>query len=268
MHLNRRTLPLGVFILLIMAFSVKIAEAFSFPDMNMPTISMPSPSFPQAPTNQTQIQVTSSTSPNNISYPTPTPTRANNTPTPTPKIISQQTLINSVPTWLQSFSTIFNWITPTPKPTQESTVTPTIISTIIISPTPTQSSPTPTSAISHLSLIDDKQQYMLDAINIYRSKNNLYAVKPSKETCDYAKVRAKEIITDFSHSGWEARVNNNTIPFDYSMITENIAMTSDYTNVVRLWISSPGHAANMRSDTPYVCVAYSGNYYAYEGMRP
>jgi uncharacterized protein YkwD len=54
----------------------------------------------------------------------------------------------------------------------------------------------------------------------------------------------------------------------WSAITENIAMTSNYGDVVTMWKNSSGHAANMRADTPFVCVMQNGNYYAYEGMKP
>jgi uncharacterized protein YkwD len=110
---------------------------------------------------------------------------------------------------------------------------------------------------------------MLNAINTYRATYDLSPVKPDTYTCNFAKIRAQEITTDFSHTGWENRVNNHTLPYpSYSYINENIAMTGNYKDVVNMWINSPGHAANMRANTPYVCVAYSGNYYAYEGWRP
>ncbi len=35
-----------------------------------------------------------------------------------------------------------------------------------------------------------------------------------------------------------------------------------------MWINSPGHAANMEKDTPYVCVVVNGKYFAYEGWKP
>ena len=110
---------------------------------------------------------------------------------------------------------------------------------------------------------------MLNAINAYRKQNALSAVQPDKYTCGFATVRAKEIVTNFSHDGFSQRLNLKTLPYPgYSLITENIAMTSNYQQVVNMWIASPGHALNMKKDTPYVCVAYSGNYYAYEGWRP
>lgn len=52
------------------------------------------------------------------------------------------------------------------------------------------------------------------------------------------------------------------------LVTENIARAANYKDVVKLWINSPGHAANLFADTPYACVENYGNFYAYEGWKP
>lgn len=110
----------------------------------------------------------------------------------------------------------------------------------------------------------------MNAINDYRRSKGMYAVKPDRYTCDFAKIRAKEIATTgFDHSGFQNRISNRTLPYpSYHLVTENLAMTSNYQNVVNMWINSPGHAVNMQKDTPYICVADYSNYYAYEGWRP
>ena len=110
--------------------------------------------------------------------------------------------------------------------------------------------------------------YIMNAINDYRGTQGLSAVKTDLNTCSFAKIRALEISTNFSHSGFESRIGTHTLPYSgYHFVTENIAMTSNYKNVVSMWINSPGHAANMRADTPFVCVEKYGDYYAYEGLR-
>lgn len=154
------------------------------------------------------------------------------------------------------------WITPSP------TKMPTPSPTQKLTPTPTKSlTPTPTAGSS--AALDEKQRYILDAINSYRGSQGLDKVSPEKNTCSFATIRAKEIVTSFNHNGFSNRANSKTLPYpSYSNVTENIAMNSDYKKVVTSWINSSGHAANMRANTPYVCVAYSGNYYAYEGWKP
>jgi uncharacterized protein YkwD len=149
-------------------------------------------------------------------------------------------------------------VTPTPTPTPiKSEPSPTS------SPTPTPESPIPTPRET------SAKDYIMNAINDYRRSKGLSPVSTDRHTCDFAKVRAQEISTNFSHDGFNQRVNNRTLPYpSYALITENIAMTSDYRNVVNLWANSAGHAANMEKDTPYVCVEAYGNYYAYEGWRP
>ena len=88
-------------------------------------------------------------------------------------------------------------------------------------------------------------------------------------TCAFAGTRAQEISVEFNHDGFSERVASKTVPYPgYSYINENIARTSDYRRVVDMWIASSGHAQNMRANTPYVCVAQYGTYYAYEGWRP
>ena len=109
----------------------------------------------------------------------------------------------------------------------------------------------------------------MNAINDYRHQNGLSDVHTERYTCDFAKTRSQEIVANFNHDGFTKRMESKTLPYPgYTQITENIAMTSDYHQVVQMWINSPGHAENMRKDTPSVCVASSGDYYAYEGWRP
>jgi uncharacterized protein YkwD len=133
--------------------------------------------------------------------------------------------------------------TPTPQPTPVRTTVP-----FVVTPTPT---PTAKPSLTHI------QQ-----INVYRASYGLSPVSEDPQTCAYATLRAAELVRNFSHNG-------TPYPYDaYSLVTENIAMTTNPAEVVSLWINSPGHAENMRKDTPYVCVRNNGPYYAYEGWKP
>jgi uncharacterized protein YkwD len=157
---------------------------------------------------------------------------------------------------------------PTPTPTSKPIPTPTLTPTPTKIPTPT---PTPTKVPSPgtQSLPTDSiQSYIMQKINDYRSSQGLSSVATDSNTCNFAKTRAQEITSNFNHDEFTNRINNHSLPYAaYHEITENIAMTSDYKEVVTMWINSPGHAENMRQNTPYVCVERSGNYYAYEGWR-
>lgn len=111
--------------------------------------------------------------------------------------------------------------------------------------------------------------YIIKEINQYRASFNLPPVQTSKETCDFAKIRAQEVAVNFGHEGFNRRAQNKTLPYGHwTAVTENLAMTSDYKQVVTMWAHSPGHAKNMRADTPYVCVKQYGNYFAYLAMKP
>ena len=111
--------------------------------------------------------------------------------------------------------------------------------------------------------------YIIKEINAYRASLKLKPVQTNDETCDFAKIRATEITANFSHDGFNRRAKAGALPYKHwTVITENIAMTSDYKDVEKLWEHSPGHAKNMRADTPYICVMPYGKYFAYVGMKP
>lgn len=129
-------------------------------------------------------------------------------------------------------------------------------------PTPTISQPPQTFSVSGASA------YILNGVNQYRASLGLSPVQASAQTCAFAAVRAKEISNGFNHNGFYERVNNHTIPYSWwAHATENIAEAPNYQEVATLWKNSPEHAANMRDNTPYVCIEQYGNFYAYEGMR-
>lgn len=131
-------------------------------------------------------------------------------------------------------------------------------------------SPTPTSLpIQQPVQLSEVSAYILNGVNEYRASFGLSPVQASAETCAFAALRAQEITNGFNHNGFYDRVNNHTIPYiQWAHATENIAEAPNYKEIVSLWANSPDHAANMRDNTPYVCIMQSGPYYAYEGMRP
>jgi uncharacterized protein YkwD len=169
-----------------------------------------------------------------------------NTPIPSLKVTTTPANTTATPT-------IKPTIKPTAKPT---TPTPTKIPTT----PPVSSSTTPT---------NDVTAYIMKEINAYRSSLGLSAIQTNDETCSFAKIRAQEIATSFTHDGFNNRKIAGTLPYaSWTAITENIAMTSNYKDVEKMWENSAGHAANMRANTPYVCVIQYNNYFAYEGMKP
>jgi uncharacterized protein YkwD len=151
--------------------------------------------------------------------------------------------------------------------------------TIYIAPSPTPSPiATPTAIAKRKPILKPTSEpqiptgneiaFIMEEINKYRSAHGLGFVQTNGETCSFAATRAAEIVANFSHDGFQSRIDNKTLPFTWSSVTENIAMTTDYKEVVKMWENSPGHAVNMRADTPFVCVRQSGNYFAYVGMKP
>lgn len=188
------------------------------------------------------------TSRNKRSFPTKivaSKTKPTRTPTPSLTLTPSPT---SIPTRI-----------PTPTPTVVPTATPIPVSTKKVQLSPTQP------VIEQVSV----QAFIMNEINTYRASQGLPSVETHTDVCSFARTRAQEIISSFNHNGFRERINNNSLPYSsYSSVTENIAMNADYKGVVTQWINSSGHAENMRKDTPFVCVEYSGNYYAYEGWKP
>ena len=180
----------------------------------------------------------------------------------TKKIISKnnpKTKIEGVSDFDQTLS-----LTPSPTPTQ------TPIPTLTPIPTPQAATPNPTqtqtqTTISNTSL----SQQLLDQVNAFRASKGLPAVQTDGYTCGFATIRSNEITSGFNHDGFNNRASSHTLPYpSYTSVTENIAENSDPTQVVNAWIASPGHNENMQKDTPFVCIANLGNYYAYEGWKP
>lgn len=107
---------------------------------------------------------------------------------------------------------------------------------------------------------------ILTKINQYRASYGLPEVRTDPLTCSFAAMRAKEISNEFTHDGFYNRIKDKSMPYpQYKLATENLAQ-APHQNAVEMWIQSPKHAANMRKDTPLVCVESYGNYYAYEGL--
>ncbi len=155
-------------------------------------------------------------------------------------------------------------LTDQPSSTLTSTPTLTPSPTPTLTPSPVQSRiPTLTQAYS------GGLRNLLDQVNTFRSSNGLSLVQSDLNTCNFAATRAQEISSSFDHSGFDNRISSHSLPYSsYHEITENIAMNSDQSQIVQMWIDSPEHNENMRKDTPYVCIQSSGSYYAYEGWRP
>ncbi len=152
---------------------------------------------------------------------------------------------------------------PTPHPLNDQPLVETA------SPSPSPSASTAQKPIVLSTHSTEIKDFIQSAINDFRLRKGLAEVKPNTETCAFAKTRAGEIAQNFNHDGFTSRVNSKTLPYpSYHQVTENIAETTNYKQVVAMWIASPGHRDNLAKDTPFVCVELQGNYYVYEGWQP
>lgn len=193
------------------------------------------------------------------------------------KQIDASPLLNPVSFWVIPFSKPVKLLSavkpqsiPTPKPTiaptskPVQTPVPTPAATLKPTPAPVQSTPAPATP----SPVATGNSF-IDQINDYRRSQGLSPVRADPYTCGFAQTRAGEIVNNFNHNGFNNRTSSKTLPYpSYSKVTENLAMNVNPGDIVKRWIDSPAHAANLRSDTPYACVESSGNYYAFEGWKP
>lgn len=110
---------------------------------------------------------------------------------------------------------------------------------------------------------------LISQINDFRSSKGLTPFQTDGYTCAFAVIRAGEITGNFSHDGFRTRIDSKSLPYpSYTGVSENIAMNPDPNNVVKGWIESSGHNANLSRSDKYACVAKNGNYYVFVSWNP
>lgn len=104
-------------------------------------------------------------------------------------------------------------------------------------------------------------------INAFRAENNVEPVQVKKEACDLAAIRAKEAETDWSHNGFENRIEE--LEATGYWWSENLAGDLETKHeVVEAWKESETHREVLLSAMKYACVARYNNTWALEGMEP
>lgn len=137
------------------------------------------------------------------------------------------------------------------------TVTP-----IVVSPTTTI-----TPVITIKKDPETQENTLINVINEYRKFSGKTELTVNSEVCSFASVRASEISTDFTHSGFDSRRDSGALPYsNWSSVVENIAFTSNG-DPITMWKNSPLHNANMLADLSEGCVMSNGNYYVFEGLK-
>ncbi len=99
---------------------------------------------------------------------------------------------------------------------------------------------------------------VLDEVNHYREDYGLPPLVLSDELCDDADVRARELITEFSHTRPDGTSCFSVIRGKYRHVAENIAAGHESAaETVEQWMNSPGHRANiLDSDLKELGVGY------------
>ena len=127
-------------------------------------------------------------------------------------------------------------------------------------------SPVPTKAPAQ---VPNSTSDLLTQVNDFRVSKGLASFTANDETCFFAKLRANEISSNFSHDGFRNRIDSKSLPYSsWSEVAENIAVNPNPEEVVQGWINSPGHNENLSKNVPYGCVSNSGHYYVFEAWAP
>lgn len=107
------------------------------------------------------------------------------------------------------------------------------------------------------------RRYVLDAkvieelVNDYREENGLPRLIHDPELCKLAEVRAEEVKTDFSHTGFEKRWGT----FPYQKLSENLSHAYDNRLALEGWKKSHLHNLGMLdTEVDRTCVATNGSY--------
>lgn len=97
-------------------------------------------------------------------------------------------------------------------------------------------------------------------VNAYRVENGLKVVIESKSVCAYAKLRAEQVKSDWSHNGFLYTKEQPKPGF----WVENLAKGFDVPPI-EAWKKSATHNANLLADVSEMCLERNGNYWALEG---
>lgn len=116
-------------------------------------------------------------------------------------------------------------------------------------------------------VFNKEQLYIMDEINKYRISKGKPIAYPDDRVCNFAQIRAKEATVDYSHFGFLNRNAHAQLPYG-GTATENLANKINYKDVVKRWIASPKHEANLVDDTRFICVEKQDTVWVMEGWKP
>ena len=104
-----------------------------------------------------------------------------------------------------------------------------------------------------------------DLVNNWRIESKLRPFKRDNRLCILAKIRVKEILSDFGHDGFNKKFMGNTFKNDgywkYSKLGENLAkFVTDEDVILNMWLNSASHAANLKDNYLYSCIECESGY--------
>ena len=150
---------------------------------------------------------------------------------------------------------------PSPSYTPFPAVTPTLLPTIVPTRVPTLIPTKPPITVSSLT----------GAVNNYRNSLGMGNLLEHGQLCVFAQTRAAEAVGDFSHAGFQQKIDSGELrSLGYRSIAENL-WTASYaaapSEITNAWHGSDGHRKNLQGDFNYGCGAWSGNTVAYLFMK-
>lgn len=109
----------------------------------------------------------------------------------------------------------------------------------------------------------------IQLINEFRAQQSIEQfVIPDSASCAFARKRAKDIQTDFSHDGFKGQIKD-FYGDRWKVADENLARNfSTPEQVVTAWTRSPSHRKVLLAQISFLCVAQQGRYWSLEGWQP
>lgn len=117
-----------------------------------------------------------------------------------------------------------------------------------------------------LTVSQPKPPTLIDEINTFRVVNHLPVVTVKKEACEFAKIRAKEANTTFSHAAFFKRKKqlDKTGYYWYENLAQNYKTNKE---VIEAWKKSKTHRKILLDNMQYACTARYGKTWALAGME-
>jgi hypothetical protein len=104
---------------------------------------------------------------------------------------------------------------------------------------------------------------LFNLVNDYRNQNGFSTLLWRHSLCEYSKIRSQEIVTDWSHEGFQDDSKNNELfKFCPECVTLGENLAEGYhseKDILNAWIASPSHKENLDGNWQWGCAIFYSN---------